>query len=124
MYDADAGGHRGIAGHRQDREDRSAPPLPHLLLQLLWGAESLIHVGGELLHLVIHQQILKPERAREDERPDLLCLSVCLDGELIKTLKMKDVCPYLDEMTGSLTADGVDLPVHDGDDLSQRETDG
>lgn len=37
---------------------------------------------------------------------------------------MKGVCFYLDEVTGSLAADDVDLPVHDGDDLSQRETDG
>lgn len=65
-------------GHRQDWENRSAPPLPCLLLQLLWGAESLVHVGGELLHLVVHQQILKPERAREDECPDLLRLSFVL----------------------------------------------
>lgn len=36
---------------------------------------------------------------------------------------MKDVCFYLDEVTGSLAADDVDLPVHDGDDLSQRKTD-
>lgn len=47
------------------RENSSAPPLPHLLLQLLRRAESLVHIGGKLLHLVVHQQILRPKRRAE-----------------------------------------------------------
>lgn len=34
-------------------------PLGPLFLQLLWRAEGLVDVGRKLLHLVVHQQVLR-----------------------------------------------------------------
>lgn len=55
--------HRGMVGRGQSSSS-SAPPS---LLQLLRRAESLVHVGGELLHLVVHQQVLRT-KSREEEK--------------------------------------------------------
>lgn len=38
-------------------------------------------------------------------------------------LFVTDACFHLNKVAGRLTADGVDLPVDDGDDLCQRQTD-
>lgn len=52
-----------MVGHGQS-SCSSAPPS---LLQLLRRAERLVHVGGELLHLVVHQQVLRT-KSREEEK--------------------------------------------------------
>ncbi|KAA8582905.1 hypothetical protein FQN60_015451 [Etheostoma spectabile] len=98
--------------HRRccDVDTSAVNPRRHRV-NLLWRAEGLVDVGRKLLHLVVHQQLLRDTDKKLETQTE-----ICAP-------RGAEAWFHLNKVAGSLTADGVDLTVDDGDDLRQRQTD-